>query len=130
MASPYEKLNAEDVVVCAHATESITTQRTGLRESLNKSVKFLLWVDKKNICIKKLGFFLFYASTMIEWIPLNSPEAVSDIFCCSWQLFEVQFTPWNSTGRNTVVFLFIKILQIFSNTTGTVLVTMSKLTKE
>ena len=41
---------------------------------------------------------------MTEWIPSTSHEAISDTFCSSWQLFEVKFTPWKSTGRNTVAY--------------------------
>ena len=48
--------NADDVVVCAHATESIATQRTRLMESLIKSVTFLFWVNQQNIWIDKLLF--------------------------------------------------------------------------
>ena len=96
--------NVEDVVVYVHATESIATQRTGVMESLFKRVTFLLWIDQPNMLINKLCFLLFYAVFMIEWIPSTSHEAISDTFCSSWQLFEVKFTPWKSTGRNAVVY--------------------------
>ena len=103
--------NKEDVVICTHATESIVTQPTGLIKSLNKSIKCLLWVTQKNIWIDKLCFsYSTPFAIMTEWIPLNSHDAISDTFCSSGQLFEVHFTPWNSTGRNTVV-IFSYILK-------------------
>ena len=74
-------------------------------QDLFKRVTFLLWIDKPNLLINKVYFLLFYAVFNSDRMnTFNFPWSHFRHFLQLMQFYEVKFTPWKSTGRNTVAY--------------------------